>query len=213
MHAPISYLRQTTSRHSPSYFSEGEICLKICNLNEMKSRQERNLHHFQNQIKLQFSSINCQFKITLLLEQCFVRVNGPQRTHPFSVWRVELVSSSQLDVVAVYRTKALRGITVALLVRRGTSQTIVLLLWPLHRCQLWDYRRSPTAIWLYSFHLLAIWQRHRRQVHFLGWCFGYGVSHEGRAGTPWTNVATLLLAHAQVLCSFPTLGCFNTVWL
>lgn len=70
MHAPISYLRQTTSRHSPSYFSEGEICLKICNLNEMKSRQERNLHHFQNQIKLQFSSINCQFKITLLLEQC-----------------------------------------------------------------------------------------------------------------------------------------------
>ena len=85
MYAPISYLRQTTSRHSPSYFSEGEICLKICNLNEMKSRQERNLHHFQNQIKLQFSSINCQFKITLLLEQCFVRVNGPQRTHPFSV--------------------------------------------------------------------------------------------------------------------------------
>lgn len=24
-----------------------------------------------------------------------------------------------------------------------------------------------------------------------GRCFGYGVSHEGRAGTPWTNVATL----------------------
>ena len=191
MHAPVSYLRQTKSWHSPSYFSEGEICLKICNLNEMKSRQERNLHHFQNQIKLQFSSINCQFKITLLLEQCFVRVNEPQRTHSFSVWRVELVGSSQLDVVAVYRTKALRGITVGLLVRRGTSQTIVLLLWPLHRCQLWDSRRSPTAIWLYSFHLLAIWQRHRRQVHFLGWCFGYGVSHEGRAGTPWTNVATL----------------------
>ena len=85
MHAPISYLRQTKSRHSPPYFSEGEICLKICNLNEMKSLQERNLQHFQNQIKLQFSSINCQFKITLLLEQCFVSVNGPQRTHHFSV--------------------------------------------------------------------------------------------------------------------------------
>ena len=85
IHAPISYLRHTNSRHNPAYFSEGEICLKICNLNKMKSRQERNLQHFQNQIKLQFSSINCQFKITLRLEQCFVRVNGPQRTHPFSV--------------------------------------------------------------------------------------------------------------------------------
>ena len=85
MHAPISYLRQTTSRRSPSYFSEGEICLKICNLNEMKSPQERNLQHFQYKITLHFSSINCQFKISLRLEQCFVRVNGPQRTHPFSV--------------------------------------------------------------------------------------------------------------------------------
>ena len=83
--APISYLRHSKSRHSPPYFSEGEICLKICNLNEMKSHQEWNLQHFQYQIKLQFSSINCQFKIILRLEQCFVRVNGPQRTHPFSV--------------------------------------------------------------------------------------------------------------------------------
>ena len=83
--APISYLRHTKSRRSPPYFSEGEICLKKCNLNEMKSPQERNLQYFQYKITLHFSSINCQFKISLRLEQCFVRVNGPQRTHPFSV--------------------------------------------------------------------------------------------------------------------------------